>query len=250
MHVLNPGEREYLSPNLIGLQNIAQTFLPQSMNLLNIIDAYREIVNGVRYDIQLNALDTQNKDAEKICHLIVLEKPWLRTHWGDKVRELTYSNCTEDGAVAVQGKDQTDQYESNQLFNGGKRNELSQQDMDKLNSEILIETTTTTTTTETAVTSAQNGDEEAFTALPELSDDEKKWLDGFLLAGAKNFENTRRQNQENEENEPDYHHQESNALKRATSDVIQLQDEETQNQEWAQEVISHQEHEQEQVNES
>ncbi|XP_062122333.1 LOW QUALITY PROTEIN: putative cysteine proteinase CG12163 [Drosophila sulfurigaster albostrigata] len=95
VHVLNPGEREYLSPNLIGVQNIAMTFLPLSMNFVNIIDAFREIVNGVRYEILLNAIDTKAKDADTICRLVVLEKPWLTTQWGDKHRELVNSNCSD-----------------------------------------------------------------------------------------------------------------------------------------------------------
>ncbi|XP_061390016.1 putative cysteine proteinase CG12163 [Musca vetustissima] len=96
VHVLNPGEREYLSPNLIGVQNIAMTFLPLSMNFINIVDAFREIVNGVKYDIVVNAVDTNDNDAEIVCHLVILEKPWLRTEWGDKVRELQHSNCSSN----------------------------------------------------------------------------------------------------------------------------------------------------------
>ncbi|KAM7362568.1 cathepsin F isoform 2-T2 [Cochliomyia hominivorax] len=97
VHVLNPGEREYLSPNLIGVQNIAMTFLPLSMNFINIIDAFREIVNGVRYEILLNAVNTEDNNADIVCRLVILEKPWLRTEWGDKVRELQHSNCTDEG---------------------------------------------------------------------------------------------------------------------------------------------------------
>ncbi|XP_017848243.1 putative cysteine proteinase CG12163 isoform X1 [Drosophila busckii] len=95
VHVLNPGEREFLSPNLIGVQNIAMTFLPLSFNFVNIIDAFREIVNGVRYEIHLNAVDTKAKDADTICRLVILEKPWLTTQWGDRYRELVNSNCSD-----------------------------------------------------------------------------------------------------------------------------------------------------------
>ncbi|XP_030562179.1 putative cysteine proteinase CG12163 isoform X1 [Drosophila novamexicana] len=103
VHVLNPGEREYLSPNLIGVQNIAMTFLPLSMNFVNIIDAFREIVNGVRYEILLNAVDTKANDADTICRLVILEKPWITTQWGDKQRELVNTNCSDlaDNALAV-----------------------------------------------------------------------------------------------------------------------------------------------------
>ncbi|EDV44341.1 uncharacterized protein Dana_GF16067, isoform A [Drosophila ananassae] len=106
VHVLNPGEREYLSPNLIGVQNIAMTFLPLSMNFVNIIDAFREITSGVRYEILLNAVDTkvkQPEEADTICRLVILEKPWLRTQWGDKHRELVTSNCSDSSENTLTG---------------------------------------------------------------------------------------------------------------------------------------------------
>lgn len=143
VHVLNPGEREYLSPNLIGVQNIAMTFLPLSMNFVNIIDAYREIVNGVQYEILLNAVDTKAKDADTICRLVILEKPWLTTQWGDKHRELVNSNCSDvaDNALSPESEDRSkalnDKYVSNSIFNGGRRNELSDSEMARLESQIL-----------------------------------------------------------------------------------------------------------------
>ncbi|XP_017467683.1 PREDICTED: putative cysteine proteinase CG12163 [Rhagoletis zephyria] len=167
VHVLNPGEREYLSPNLIGVQNIAMTFLPLSMNFVNIIDAFREIVDGVRYEILLNAVDTKANDADVICRIVIIEKPWLRTEWGDKVRELRTSNCTsEDDHLteqAARSKALNDKYTRNALFNGGTRNELNDDDMSKLESQILPmpfstnglkrrETSTSDTTTSTSAT--------------------------------------------------------------------------------------------------
>lgn len=167
VHVLNPGEREYLSPNLIGVQNIAMTFLPLSMNFVNIIDAFREIVDGVRYEIMLNAVDTKAKDADVVCRLVIIEKPWLRTEWGDKVRELRTTNCTsEDDTLtdqAARSKVLNDKYTRNALFNGGTRNELADDEMSKLESQILPmpfatsdlkrrDATTSTTTTSTTRT--------------------------------------------------------------------------------------------------
>lgn len=152
VHVLNPGEREYLSPNLIGVQNIAMTFLPLSMNFINIIDAFREIVNGVRYEILLNAVDTKQKDADTICRLVILEKPWLTTQWGDKHRELVNSNCSDiaDNALDTdagtdldpdqRAKSLNDKYVSNSIFNGGRRNELSDSEMAQLEAQILPST--------------------------------------------------------------------------------------------------------------
>lgn len=151
VHVLNPGEREYLSPNLIGVQNIAMTFLPLSMNFINIIDAFREIVNGVRYEILLNAVDTKQKDADTICRLVILEKPWITTQWGDKHRELVNSNCSDiaDNALDTdagdldpeqRAKSLNDKYVSNSIFNGGRRNELSDSEMAQLEAQILPST--------------------------------------------------------------------------------------------------------------
>lgn len=146
VHVLNPGEREYLSPNLIGVQNIAMTFLPLSMNFVNIIDAFREITAGVRYEILLNALDTkaiQPAEADIVCRLVILEKPWLRTQWGDKHRELVTSNCTDPAVNSVAGDPAekarllNEKYVSNSIFNGGQRKELSDAEMANLESQIL-----------------------------------------------------------------------------------------------------------------
>lgn len=282
VHVLNPGEREYLSPNLIGVQNIAMTFLPLSMNFINIADAYREIVNGVKYDLLVNAVDTKENDAEIVCHMIILEKPWLRTEWGDKVRELQHSNCSttamedEDiaGNPAARANAINDKYVKSSLFNGGSRNELSADEMKRLEDQIFpsaisskrkssfnnlriqdsenvdSETSTTTneetqstaaatpvtsTTTssiadgEDSATSNENNaaekptdeeettvetkanDEDQITStsimepstesstsnsddspadVPELSEDDKKWLDDIFSVGALNFENT------------------------------------------------------------
>uniref|UniRef100_A0A1B0G026 Cysteine proteinase inhibitor n=1 Tax=Glossina morsitans morsitans TaxID=37546 RepID=A0A1B0G026_GLOMM len=144
VHVLQPGEREYLSPNLIGVQNIAMTFLPLTMNFINIIDAYREIVNGIRYEILLNAINTEDNDADIVCRLVILEKPWLRTQWGDKVRELQHTNCTsstgtEDIADNSPNRpnNYNDKYVKSTVFNGGSRNELSNDDIKRLEDQIF-----------------------------------------------------------------------------------------------------------------
>lgn len=146
VHVLNPGEREYLSPNLIGVQNIAMTFLPLSMNFVNIIDAFREITSGVRYEILLNAENTTVKppaEVDVICRLVILEKPWLRTQWGDKHRELVTTNCSDSSENSVGGDPEekarllNEKYVSNSIFNGGQRNELTDAEMANLESQIL-----------------------------------------------------------------------------------------------------------------
>lgn len=123
------------------------TFLPLSMNFINIVDAFREIVNGVKYDIVVNAVDTKDNDAEIVCHLVILEKPWLRTEWGDKVRELQHSNCSsnaldEDGDQSprnplARANSINDKYDKSSVFNGGSRNELSADDMKHLEDQIV-----------------------------------------------------------------------------------------------------------------
>ncbi|XP_037943024.1 putative cysteine proteinase CG12163 [Teleopsis dalmanni] len=216
VHVLNPGEREYLSPNLIGVQNIAMTFMPLTMNFINIIDAFREIVNGVRYEILLNANDTKNNDVETICRLVILEKPWLRTEWGDKYRELQHSNCSSDADNLADSNAHTnelnDKYKTNPTFNGALRNEVSDDEMAKLEAQIMsynsdvkrrASTTTTRRTTVTtksvvvdsneAVTPVEDNESET-TLPPELNADEKKLLDDIFSIGALNFEQSRRNN--------------------------------------------------------
>uniref|UniRef100_A0A1A9UX67 Cystatin domain-containing protein n=1 Tax=Glossina austeni TaxID=7395 RepID=A0A1A9UX67_GLOAU len=239
VHVLQPGEREYLSPNLIGVQNIAMTFLPLTMNFINIIDAYREIVNGIRYEILLNAINTEDNDADIVCRLVILEKPWLRTQWGDKVRELQHTNCTSStgaGDIADNSPNPTndlnDKYVKSSVFNGGSRNELSNDDIKRLEDQIFpsaisskrdpsrYHSTLTTSTSPASVeksydesdkvTSNESPNEmETTTASPheisleeietsstsvasELSEDDKQWLDNFFSIGALSFENSRR----------------------------------------------------------
>ncbi|XP_013098573.1 putative cysteine proteinase CG12163 isoform X2 [Stomoxys calcitrans] len=227
VHVLNPGEREYLSPNLIGVQNIAMTFLPLSINFINIVDAFREIVNGVRYDIMVNAIDTKDQDAEIVCHLVILEKPWLRTEWGDKVRELQHSNCSsnaaDDGDVpgqsGLRANDINDKIHQNEKpmenpSDGDKSTEettstttasenqeevtTANEGEDAAKNEAEEQTTAETVVDEAEITStniatstestATSDDSEA--SVPELSEDDKKWLDDIFSIGAFNFENS------------------------------------------------------------
>lgn len=254
------------------------TFLPLSINFINIVDAFREIVNGVRYDIIVNAIDTKDNDAEIMCHLVILEKPWLRTEWGDKVRNLEHSNCTTDATENgddgmgnnpfARANSINDKYVKSTVFNGGSRNELSADEMKRLEDQIFpsaisskrllssnnlrinvqnqaedkkegeqvikqsIEAepedmTLTPTTLEPETNNIQEteasgkeeeemenettaqpieviGDNEEATTeykvdddstssfttpVPELSEDEKKWLDDIFSFGALNFEN-------------------------------------------------------------
>lgn len=87
------GAREELSPTLLGLNNMAMRFLPEHIKLLSVISAHREIVAGVKYDLLVNGLDSERAERT-ICSMEILEKPWITNQWGEKLRELKYSNCT------------------------------------------------------------------------------------------------------------------------------------------------------------
>lgn len=71
---------------------MAITFLPSNYKFLNVVSATREVVAGVRYSLLVNASDDTGSNT--ICSIVVMEKPWLLTEWGDKQRKLDYTNCT------------------------------------------------------------------------------------------------------------------------------------------------------------
>lgn len=188
--VLNPGEREYLTPNLVGLQNMAISNLPITINFVNVIEAFREIVNGVRYELLVNAVNTTEKSENKdiICRLVVLEEPWLVTIWGDKVRHLRYSNCSDiESDLATQ--DSINQiYKTNTIFDGSAIGE-DEDALAELEAQIIQpkekvvafrRTTSTTTPTTLAPIVVADEDEDVGTTTEELSEDSKKWFDGFF----------------------------------------------------------------------
>lgn len=92
IHVDKAGNVEQLKPTLVGLANMAITFLPSDYKFLNVVSATREVVAGVRYSLLVNASD--DTGSNQICSIVVMEKPWLLTEWGDKQRKLDYTNCT------------------------------------------------------------------------------------------------------------------------------------------------------------
>lgn len=92
IHVDKAGSLEPLKPTLVGLANMAITFLPSNYKFLNVVSATREVVAGVRYNLLVNASD--DTGSNQICSIVVMEKPWLLTEWGDKQRKLDYTNCT------------------------------------------------------------------------------------------------------------------------------------------------------------
>lgn len=94
------GNREELSPTLLGVNSMAMKFLPANLRLLTVISVHRQIVAGVKYELLVNAVQ---EDTERtVCHLIVLEKPWIVNQWGEKWRNLLHTNCTGDGVHVEQ----------------------------------------------------------------------------------------------------------------------------------------------------
>lgn len=189
--VLNPGDREYLTPNLVGLQNMAISNLPVTINFVNIIEAFREVVNGVRYELLVNGVNTTEKSEDKdlVCRLVVLEQPWLVTIWGDKVRLLKYSNCSDPEADLASQDSINQIYKTNTIFDGSAIGD-DEDGLTRIEAQIIKpkekvvafkETTSSTTTTTTlAPIVVADETEDVETTTEELSDDSKKWLDGFF----------------------------------------------------------------------
>lgn len=142
MNLSKPGKKEYLSPNLLGLQNLATSFLSWRLIFVNIIDAFREVVNGVRYEILLNAIDTQQNNTEPsyvVCRLVILEKPWLYTSWATKIRELVYSNCSSESDNSNLEFYSNEKYQLNAIFSDKNRQNrtISSEDLSKLDEQII-----------------------------------------------------------------------------------------------------------------
>lgn len=179
--VLNPGDREYLTPNLVGLQNMAISNLPLTINFVNVIEAFREIVNGVRYELVVNAVNTTQKSENKdiICKLVVLEEPWLVTIWGDKVRHLRYSNCSNIEADLASQDSINQLYKTNTIFDGSAIG-VDEDALAELEAQIIQPQERRTTSTTLAPIVVAEEDEDVGTTTEELSEDSKKWFDGFF----------------------------------------------------------------------
>lgn len=157
------------------------------MTFINIIDAYREIVNGVRYEILLNAITNENK-TEIVCNLVIIEKPWLRTFWGDKVRHLRFSNCSLEIENEIDSSTPesniNNQYIENETFNGGRRKELSVDEIRELEAQIYpgdsnlqhklsINDNTNVYTTTTGITNDRYSNSSPVTAMEDSKKDEQ-----------------------------------------------------------------------------
>ncbi|KAJ6640194.1 putative cysteine proteinase, partial [Pseudolycoriella hygida] len=127
------GTTEILKPTLVGLSNMAIQFLPKDFKLVEVIEATREIVSGVRYELIVAARDGNDEDI--LCRLVVTEITWKVTAWGDKQRDLNYSNCTSNATTDENVPKQND-FNFNPLF-VTKTNFINDEDLKRIESQII-----------------------------------------------------------------------------------------------------------------
>ena len=121
---------------------MAMSYLPQTLNYINIIEAFREVIDGVRYELLVNTTNIHNE--EYLCRLVVQEKPWLITVWNEKYRELVFSNCSSSTADINNNINPTiinNKYKSNTIFDN-QNTDLSTDQLSDLESQILQPTAT------------------------------------------------------------------------------------------------------------
>lgn len=101
VHVDQVGATEQLNPLLVGLSNMAISYLPVDYKLNRVLSATREVVRGVRYSLLVDAVTDTSEPI--VCQVEVLEKPWILMRWGEKHRTLIHTNCTAEkyGAEAA-----------------------------------------------------------------------------------------------------------------------------------------------------
>ncbi|KAG4075490.1 hypothetical protein HA402_003315 [Bradysia odoriphaga] len=127
------GATESLKPNLVGLSNMAIQFLPTDYKFVEVLEATREIVSGVRYELFVAAFD--ENDEAVLCRIVVTELTWKLTAWGEKQRDLNYSNCTSN-ATTDDNLPNPNDFSFNPLF-VRKSNTISDDDLKLIESQIL-----------------------------------------------------------------------------------------------------------------
>lgn len=128
------GATETLKPNLVGLSNMAIQFLPTDYKFVEVLEATREIVSGVRYELLVAALD--GNDETVLCRIIVTELTWKLTAWGEKQRDLNYSNCTSNATTDDNNVPKPNDFSFNPLF-VRKSNVVSEDDLKLIESQII-----------------------------------------------------------------------------------------------------------------
>ncbi|XP_035894757.1 uncharacterized protein LOC118504426 isoform X2 [Anopheles stephensi] len=139
IHVDAVGGKEQLRPTLRGLTYLATTFLPRDYKFVEILSATREVVAGVRYELTASAED-ESTGEKHICQLVILEKPWITTEYGEKYRTLEYTNCSSSSSSAQPSTDET-ATRLNPVFDANLRQneELTPQRIEELEQQIIVD---------------------------------------------------------------------------------------------------------------
>ncbi|XP_049285061.1 uncharacterized protein LOC125764663 isoform X2 [Anopheles funestus] len=137
IHVDAVGGKEQLRPTQRGLSYIATSFLPREYRFVEILSATREVVAGVRYELTVSAEDEPNGEKH-ICHLVILEKPWITTEYGEKYRTLEYTNCSSPSTQTAAEETAT---RLNPVFDANLRQneELTPERIGELEQQIIVE---------------------------------------------------------------------------------------------------------------
>ncbi|XP_050067983.1 uncharacterized protein LOC126556639 [Anopheles maculipalpis] len=138
IHVDAVGGKEQLRPSLRGLTYLATTFLPREYKFIEILSATREVVAGVRYELTASAVD-ETTGEKHICQLVILEKPWITTEYGEKYRTLEYTNCSSLSSTQTSTEETATRL--NPIFDSNLRQneELTPQRMEELEQQIVVE---------------------------------------------------------------------------------------------------------------
>ncbi|GAB0100029.1 Putative cysteine proteinase CG12163 [Sergentomyia squamirostris] len=169
VHVDKMGEREELSPTLLGLTHLGLTFLPAEYQFLTVISAAREVVAGVRFFLEVNAERVETGERV-VCTMEILEKPWITTEWGEKWRMLEFTNCT--GSPNPLAPDRNQYNQVNPVFTDRPK-VVTEEKLREIEDQII------TTTTPRDYYVIHN----ASTNLPaELPDEMKALLDAYFLS--------------------------------------------------------------------
>lgn len=176
VHVDQMGVDE-LNPELAQIQDIVTPFLPPNYSFLYALNATREIVNGIKYEI-IFAMKNEH-GVEIYCEMDVVEKPWLIRD-SRKFRKMTYNNCSLNNSADEDDRMRF-QYDVNPTF-VNQRTEMTQDDLSAMEDMIIPsnprpKTSTTTTTTETSTTTTTTESPENLTPLDPSS---KNLLDDFF----------------------------------------------------------------------
>lgn len=163
-----------LNPELAQIRDIVEPFLPRNHKYHHALNATREIVNGIKYEIVF--VMNNELDDEIYCEMDVIEKPWLIRD-SRKFRKMTYNNCSLTNPVDDEDRLRF-QYEVNPTF-VNQRPQLSQDDINEMEDQIVTtrpqEDTTMISTTKDETT--ENDDD---VTLAPLNSSSKNLLDDFF----------------------------------------------------------------------